>query len=317
MSEGITLVDTGFGERPAFCAAWLVVEGGRAAIIDCGTLHSVPRMLAALDAAGVPRDAVDHLVATHVHLDHAGGAGALLRELPGATLVVHPRGAPHLVDPAKLVASARQVYGDALFEQAYGGLEPVPPARVREAADGDVLELAGRPLRLVHTPGHALHHLSVWDARSRSWFTGDSFGISYREFDVGGRAFAIPTTSPVQFDPLQMKDSIRRMLAEHPDACHLTHYGTVRGDVQRLGLRLIEQVDAMVALARFLADADDRQVALEQALTRLYVDRARIHGVQAPEHRVPELLAMDIQLNAQGLIAWIERERRRSVSPSG
>src|SRR5690606_14609439 len=84
MSEGITLVDTGFGERPAFCAAWLVVEGGRAAIIDCGTLHSVPRMLAALDAAGVPRDAVDHLVATHVHLDHAGGAGGASARRPAS-----------------------------------------------------------------------------------------------------------------------------------------------------------------------------------------------------------------------------------------
>lgn len=317
MDEGITLVDTGFGERPAFCAAWLVVEGGRAAFIDCGSLHSVPNMLAALDAAGLPRDAVDYLIATHVHLDHAGGAGALLRELPSARLVVHPRGAPHLVDPAKLIASARQVYGDALFDRAYGGLVPVPSERVVEAADGQVVELAGRPLLLAHTPGHALHHLSVWDARSRSWFTGDSFGISYREFDVGGRPFAIPTTSPVQFDPLQMKDSIRRMLAERPEACHVTHYGTVRGDVQRVGLRLVEQVDAMVALAQFLADAPDRHAALKQALTKLYVDRARIHGLQEPERLVPELLAMDIELNAQGLIAWIERERRKGLSPSG
>ena len=94
MTDGITLVDTGFGDRPAFCAAYLVVEAGRAAFIDCGTLHSVPRMLEALDAAGLARDAVDFIIATHVHLDHAGGAGALLRELPAARLVVHPRGAP-------------------------------------------------------------------------------------------------------------------------------------------------------------------------------------------------------------------------------
>ena len=116
--DGITIIDTGFGERPAFCAAWLLVENGRAAFIDCGTLHSVPNMLAALDAAGLAPDAVDWLIATHVHLDHAGGAGALLRKLRAAKLVVHPRGAPHLVDPEKLIASARQVYGDELFEQA-------------------------------------------------------------------------------------------------------------------------------------------------------------------------------------------------------
>ena len=312
MSEGITLLDTGFGDRPAFCAAYLVVEAGRAAFIDCGTLHSVPRMLAALDAAGLERDAVDYIIVTHVHLDHAGGAGALLRELPSARLVVHPRGAPHLVDPAKLTASARQVYGDEVFEQAYGGLVPAPAGRVVEAGDGHVVDLAGRPLLLAHTPGHALHHLAVWDERSRAWFTGDAFGISYREFDVGGRAFAIPTTSPVQFDPAQMKDSIRRLLAAQPEACFTTHYGAVRGDVQRVGLRLIEQVDAMVALAQFLADAPERHEALKEALTRLYVDRARIHDVDDPERRVPALLAMDIELNAQGLIAWIERERRQA-----
>ncbi|HEY4531076.1 MAG TPA: MBL fold metallo-hydrolase [Luteimonas sp.] len=312
MSEGITLLDTGFGDRPAFCAAYLVVEAGRAAFVDCGTLHSVPRMLEALDAAGLERDAVDFIIATHVHLDHAGGAGALLRELPSARLVVHPRGAPHLVDPGKLTASARQVYGDEVFERAYGGLVPAPAGRVVEAADGHVVDLAGRPLRLAHTPGHALHHLAVWEERSRAWFTGDAFGISYREFDVDGRAFAIPTTSPVQFDPGQMKDSIRRLLATRPAACFTTHYGAVRGDVQRVGLRLVEQVDAMVALAQFLADAPDRQQALKEALTRLYVDRARIHGVDDPERRVPALLAMDIELNAQGLIAWIERERRQT-----
>src|SRR5690606_11819974 len=132
---------------------------------------------------------------------------------------------------------------------------------------------------------------------------GDTFGISYREFDVGGRPFAIPTTSPVQFDPAQMKDSLRRLLSARPETCYVTHYGAVRGDLQRVGLRLIEQVDAMVALAQFLADAPDRHDALKRALTKLYVDRARIHGVADPERRVPELLELDIELNAQGLAA--------------
>src|SRR5690606_4401201 len=310
--DGIHVIDTGFGERPAFCAAYLVVEAGRAAFIDCGTLHSVARMLAALDAAGVARDAVDWLIATHVHLDHAGGAGALLRELPAARLVVHPRGARHLVDPEKLVASARGVYGDALFERAYGGLVPVDAARVVEAADGSEVTLAGRPLRLLHTPGHALHHLSVWDARSRGWFTGDSFGIAYPELAVGGRPFACPTTSPVQFDPAQMKASILAMLQAAPEACHVTHYGTLRGDMRAVGLRLVEQVDAMVALARFLADGPAPLDALRQALTRLYVDRARIHGVDDAEGRIPALLEMDIELNAQGRLAGLEREQRQA-----
>ena len=116
----------------------------------------------------------------------------------------------------------------------------------------------------------------------------------------------------MQFDPVQMKDSIRRLLAARPEACFTTHYGAVRGDVQRVGLRLVEQVDAMVALAQFLDDAHGGHGALKDALTRLYVDRARIHGVDDPEHRVPALLAMDIELNAQGLQAWLARERRQA-----
>ena len=310
--DGITTIDTGFGERPDFCAAYLVVERGRAALIDCGTLHSVPHMLAALEAAGVARDAVDHLIVTHVHLDHAGGAGALLRELPNARLVVHPRGAPHMVDPAKLIASARQVYGDAAFDRAYGGLVPAAAERVVEAADGQVIDLAGRPLLLAHTPGHALHHLSVWDARTRSWFSGDIFGISYRELDVDGRAFAIPTTSPVQFDPGQMKASVQRMLAEAPEACFVTHYGRIT-DVARVGAGLIEQVEAMVAIVRALADAPDRHEALKRELTALYVDRALRHGVADAEAQVPALLEMDIELNAQGLAVWLERARRQAL----
>ncbi|MBB1473611.1 MULTISPECIES: MBL fold metallo-hydrolase [unclassified Luteimonas] len=310
--DGITIIDTGFGERPEFCAAYLLVEAGRAALIDCGTLHSVPRMLAALDAAGVARDAVDHLIVTHVHLDHAGGAGALLRELPNARLVVHPRGAPHMVDPAKLIASARQVYGDSLFDLAYGGLVPAPAERVLEAADGQVVDLARRPLLLAHTPGHALHHLAVWDARTRSWFCGDIFGISYRELDVDGRPFAIPTTSPVQFDPGQMKASVLRMLAESPDACFLTHYGRIT-DVARVGAGLVEQVDAMVAIARTLGDAPDRHAVLKRELTALYVERARRHGIAEAEWQVPALLEMDIELNAQGLAVWLARERRKAL----
>jgi len=309
MEDGITTIDTGFGDRARFCAAYLVVDAGRAAFIDCGTGRSVPRMLAALDAAGVARADVDHLVLTHVHLDHAGGAGALLRELPNARVVVHPRGAPHMVDPAKLTASARQVYGDAEFERSYGALVPVPAGRVVEAVEGHVVDVGGRALRCIDAPGHARHHLAVWDARTRGWFTGDSFGLSYREFDTARGAMAIPTTSPVQFDPVEMRGTIERLLAAQPAHAWVTHYGRI-DDVERIGGELLSLLDAMVAIACGLAAAPHRHGRLVAAMERLYVDHARGHGVAAAEARVPELLAADIELNAQGLEAWLARNAR-------
>ena len=308
-SHGITTIDTGYGDRPRFCAAYLVVQDGRAAFIDCGSNDSVPRMLAALEAQGLARDAVDWLILTHVHLDHAGGAGALMRELRNARLVVHPRGAPHMVDPSKLVAGATAVYGEAAFARHYGTLLPVPSERVVEATDGHVVELAGRPLLCVDTPGHARHHIAVWDAASRGWFSGDIFGLSYREFDTAQGAFIVPTTSPVQFDPGEMLASLRRMLAAEPAAVYLTHYGRV-DEVQRLGADLLEQVDAMVALARECDGDPARHARLVAALTALYVERARRHGVADAQVRVPELLAMDIELNAQGLEVWLDRVKR-------
>ena len=316
MDDGIRIIDTGFGDRPRFCAAYLVVDRGRAAFIDCGTGRSVPRMLAALDAAGVARGDVDHLVLTHVHLDHAGGSGALLRELPNAQVVVHPRGAPHMVDPAKLTASARAVYGDAEFERSYGALVPVPAERVVEAGDGHVVMVGGRALRCVDAPGHARHHLAVWDARSRSWFTGDSFGLSYREFDTARGAIAIPTTSPVQFDPGEMRATIARLLAERPAHAYVTHYGRI-DDIDRVGGELLALLEAMVAIARDLADAPDRHRRLVAALETLYVEHARRHGVADAGARVPELLDADIELNAQGLEAWLARMAKAGPSPSG
>lgn len=305
--DDIITIDTGY-VKPDFCAAYLIVERGRAAFVDCGTNRSVDNMLGALRANGLTPDAVDWLILTHVHLDHAGGAGKLIGELPNARLLVHPRGAPHMIDPGRLIAGARAVYGDEEFERHHGDLVPIPASRVVVAEDGYVAELAGRPLRCADTPGHARHHMSLWDARTRSWIAGDSFGVSYRALDTRRGPFIIPTTSPVQFEPEPAKASIRRMLAEQPDLIRIAHYGPLSG-VQRLGSDLIEVLDAMVAAAADTAEADDPHAALCEALTRLYVARAEAHGVAGAAGLVPEALKMDIELNAQGLGIWRQRNR--------
>lgn len=304
--HGIVTVDTGF-QRPVFDAAYLVIENGRAAFVDCGTQHSIPALLGALDAHGLAPADVDWLILTHVHLDHAGGAGALMRRLPNARLAVHPRGAPHMIDPARLVAGATAVYGEEEMARSYGEIVPVPAERVQVVGDGQAVDLAGRALLCVDTPGHARHHLCVWDERSRGWFTGDTFGLSYREFDSPRGPFVLPTSSPVQFEPEALKQSIRTLLARDPAAMYLTHYGRV-GDAQRLGAELIEQIDDMVRMARAAQAAGEGVHArLTAALADYYAARARAHGSALSDAQVRAALAIDVELNAQGLEVWMAR----------
>lgn len=149
----------------------------------------------------------------------------------------------------------------------------------------------------------------MWDAASRSWFSGDVFGLAYPELATAQGAFIVPTTSPVQLDPDQMRASIRRLLAERPASVYLTHYGRV-DDVERLGNDLLEQIEAMVALAREHHRGPDRHARLAAALTALCVERARRHGVVDAQRVVPRLLAVDIELNAQGLEVWLDRAKR-------
>jgi glyoxylase-like metal-dependent hydrolase (beta-lactamase superfamily II) len=305
VTHGIHTIDTGF-VRPRFDAAYLVVENGRGAFIDCGTHFAVPRMLAALDEAGISAAEVDWLILTHVHLDHAGGAGELIARLPNAKLVVHPRGARHMVDPSVLWAGASAVYGEAVMEQTYGRLRPIPAERVFEAPDGHVVDLAGRPLLCIDTPGHAKHHLTVYDERANACFTGDVFGLSYRDFDTANGPFILPTTSPVQFDPPALHASIERLLALKPDAMYLTHYGRVE-NIERLAADLHAQIDAMVDLARAARGRPDRHAVLVESLTDLYAARAEAHGWNQGRSVLCELLGMDIELNAQGLEVWLDR----------
>jgi glyoxylase-like metal-dependent hydrolase (beta-lactamase superfamily II) len=304
LPHGIHVIDTGF-HRPLFDASFLIVEAGRAAFVDTGTNFAVPRLLAALDDLSLSRDAVDYVIPTHVHLDHAGGAGLLMQALPQATMLVHPRGERHMIDPGALYQGALAVYGAAEMERAYGTLVPVPAARVRATADGLTVQLAGRPLHFIDTPGHARHHHCVWDERSRGWFTGDTFGLSYREFDTAAGAWILPTSTPVQFEPEALRQSIARLLSREPACMYLTHYGRV-GDVQRLAGLLLEQLEAMVALGHSMRQASDRHAALATGLSALYREQLLRHGVPDVNAGIAAL-ALDIELNAQGLGIWLDK----------
>lgn len=302
---GIHVIDTGL-LRPRFDAAYLMVEEGRGAFIDTGTTHSLPRLLGALAAAGLPIEAVDWVIVTHVHLDHAGGAGALMRELPNARLLVHPRGERHMVDPSALWKGALALYGAEEMTHSYGEVVPVPPERVVVSSDNLTIQLAGRPLLLIDTPGHARHHHCIWDERTRGFFTGDTFGLSYREFDTARGPWLLPTTTPVQFDADALRRTVRRLLSHAPQRMYLTHYGSVEG-IPALGESLLAQIDELVALAEPLRHASNRHDRLTQGLTDIYLRRVHANGCTLPDTETLSLLAGDIELNAQGLALWLDK----------
>ena len=312
LGHGIYAIDTGF-QRPRFDAAYLLVEDGRAAFIDTGTNHAVPRLLAALDALGLAPDAVDWVIPTHVHLDHAGGVGLLMEALPRARALVHPRGLRHMVDPKALWLGALAVYGDEEMQRSYGKLVPVPAERAEATHDEQIVHLAGRPLRFIDSPGHAKHHHAIWDEKSRSWFTGDTFGLSYRAFDVDGRAWILPTSTPVQFEPEALKATVARLLAAEPVAMQVTHYGRIGGsveEVQRLAAVMLEQVDEMVALAQLLKDVPERHEKLKGGLLAAYLARVQGHGWRGDMAAAADWLALDAELNAQGLEVMLDRPAR-------
>jgi len=306
--DGIFAIDTGY-VRPGLAAAHLIRQDGRAAFVDVGTAHSVPGLLAALDQLGVAREAVDYVFVTHVHLDHAGGVGQLMRALPNARAVLHPRGAPHLIAPGKLIAASRAVYGEEPFRALYGEILPVAAERVQVTADGERLSLAGRPFACVHTPGHALHHHCLVDLDHAGIFTGDTFGLSYRELDTQQGAFIVATTTPTQFDPEQLLASVDRLLAYAPRAMYLMHYSRVT-DVPRLGAELKADIRQLVDIARAHAGAADAEASIAADIRAAWLARARRHGCTLSDAAIVELLELDVTLDAQGLVAWTERARR-------
>lgn len=322
IGAGITRIDTGFF-REAMAACYLVegVDSTHAgsepsvAIIETGIGSTVPLLLALLAERGISRAQVRYVIPTHVHLDHAGGVGGLMAALPNATLVIHPMGARHMIDPAKLQAGAIAVYGEAVFNATYGVLIPVPEQRVQLAPDGFTLTLGNRMLTFYDTPGHARHHFSVHDSESQGIFTGDTCGIAYPELDTPMGPFLFPTTTPVQFDPQAMKDSINRLFGLAPQYFFLTHYGPVKV-TDALKQRMFTQIDAFVAIAQKANTGQPtgqdavarRHSQMSQTLMHYLIDLYRSMGGQWDDVSVQGVLAADVDLNVQGLGVWLDKQ---------
>ena len=305
VGNGVYRIDTEY-LRPGLAASHLVVDDGHAAFVDTGAAPAHPRLMHALTELGLAPDQVDYVFLTHVHLDHAGGAGQLMRALPRARAVLHPRGAPHMVDPAKLIAGTVAVYGEAMYRELYGEIVPIAAERVVVANDGDRIVLGSRTFELLDTPGHARHHYCAHDLDHDDIFSGDTFGISYRDFDTAAGAFIFPTTTPVQFDPAALHSSLDRLMARRPQRMVLTHFGPV-GDLERLSGDLHADIDEFVAVARRHAGVPERADRIAEDVFAYLSARLDSHGFAGDEELRHQLLDPDVRLNTQGLEVWLAR----------
>lgn len=308
LNDGILAIDTEYA-RSLQDASHLIVEDGRAAFVDTGVNDSVPLLLDALRGQDLDVGDVDYVILTHVHLDHAGGAGLLMQALPNARCVVHRYGARHMVDPARLVAGTEAVYGVERARKTYGTIRPIDQERIHVPEDGDWLSLNGRDLQFLNTEGHARHHHVIHDPASKGVFTGDSFGVSYRELDTVNGEIVFPTATPVQFDPVEAHKSVDRIMGCDPEQLYLTHYSRVR-NLDRLAQQMHQGIDAYVAIAERHEHDADRTANIRTAVTEYFAAALDDHGYAGSRDEMLAVLDIDIELNAQGLEVWLEKRKQ-------
>lgn len=309
VGDGICAVDVEY-IRPLQDSSHLIIEDGRAAFVDTGTNDSVPLLLDALRQQGLEAGDVDFVFLTHIHLDHAGGAGLLMQKLPNARCVVHPRGAPHMVDPERLIKGTEGVYGVQRTREMYGEIRPIDEQRIVVAEDEQWIDFNGRKQQPLFTEGHARHHYCLNDPASGGVFTGDSFGISYRELDTTAGEFIYPTTTPASFDPEEAHKAIDRIMACEPRQLYLTHYSRVT-DLERLAADMHAGIDAFAAMALQHRDTADRGKRIEEAMFEHLANRLVAHGFKGDREAMWSVLEIDVTLNSAGLVSWLERMEKR------
>jgi len=303
--DGIFTIDTGF-QRKNMVASHLIISNGRVAFVDVGVSTCAHVLLDVLAEHGISPKKVDYIMVTHVHLDHAGAAGLMMSVCPNARLVVHPRGARHMIDPAKLIAGAVSVYGEANFASQFGEVRPVAPDRITEVYEGDVLEWRGREWQFFDTPGHARHHYCMLDSVSNGLFAGDTFGLSYPELETENGPFVFPTTTPVQFDPKVLADTVTRMAELEADKLFLTHFGPIEMSAAVIN-SLLRRIQHFVDVARAHRSHPNRVEEMATALGDYCYNELVRHGCKSDRTRVVKLMELDCLLNAQGLDCWLEQ----------
>ncbi len=287
--------------QPGVASLYGIVHNHEVAFIETGTAHTLPHVQQFLTDLSLSPEQVKYVIPTHVHLDHAGGAGVMMQAFPEARLVIHPRGARHMIDPSKLVAASKEVYGEKVFDQLYGAIPPINQDRVIVAEHGHQLMLNDRKLTFVDTPGHAYHHFCVVDQLSAGIFTGDTFGLSYPNLLYENSRFVIPTTTPTHFNPDLLHQSVDLLMSYQPQKMYMTHFSVLPEPAAFVD-QYHEWIDHFVELAEEVKpkEESDLEIMIQKMGHKL------AHSFDLSEHTIQNQLAMDIKLNCQGLAFWYQ-----------
>lgn len=287
-----------------------IIKGENTVIIETGASPSNKRIQDGLKTLGIAPEEVMGIVVSHIHLDHAGGAGLLMSQCPNAKLYVHEKGKKHLVNPERLIESSKQVYGE-LYEPYFDPILPIAEDRVVVVGAGDeILIEEGRALNVFDSPGHALHHIFVYDSKSNGIFSGDAAGLFYRPiFEQHGVPFSFPATTPTQFDPVAMKETIQKMMELSPDRIYYTHFGMVSPAKERL--------EEVIGWMPFFEEQciqffkEKRSVdQLEAFIKEAVYERLEKDGVPRDSSAL-DIIALDLQLNAQGVASYVKRLEKK------
>ncbi len=303
LADDLWLIDTQFQGECLIIASYLIVGEGELALVDVGAAATLGALLAGVRAAGFDPSDITHLLLTHVHLDHAGAAGALVQQLPRARVYVHRIGAPHLIDPSRLMNSATRIYGDQM-DRLWGRMEPIPENRLHIVEDGDEIHVGARTLRVLYTPGHAIHHIALYDEARGVAFPGDVAGVSIEGID-----FVRPPTPPPDLSLEDWDESITRLEALSLERLYLPHFGEVAATARHfatLRSRLHEWGE--IALAGVRAGEDEASIAADFAYAAdPVISELAQKGETAADAVRRYELATNYLMSAQGYIRYYQK----------
>ncbi len=297
-------IDMGIPEK----TGTYVIKDKKITLVETCASSCVPNILKGLEALQIQLEQIEYIIVTHIHLDHAGGAGLLMEKCPNAKLIVHPKGARHMADPSRLIQGAKAVYGPQ-FDSLFNPILPIPEDRIIIKDDNETLQIGEDcQLAFLDTPGHANHHFSIYDPVSNGIFVGDTLGIQHKQVEELGFKLYLPATSPNQFDPNKTLQSLERIKELNVERIYFGHF-SVAEDVEEVYKQIEYWLPIYVRIGEEVFAEGKNMNELVKRLLAEISDVLDKHDVPK-NHLIYRILQMDLQVFAMGILDYLSKKER-------